>query len=113
MMCWILHTATYQPELIKFLLWKDFITVQYNVFCTSSSCILNNYNQHKVCSQVTNVCLQFSWWCWTRLWKLLSMCTLCCGLMRQKKWCTQSTQPACMGNGESSCFSLHLIAAKI
>jgi hypothetical protein len=50
--------------------------------------------------------------CWTKLWKLLCMCNLCWGL-RQKKWRTQSTQPACMGNGESSCYSLHLIVAKI
>jgi hypothetical protein len=36
----------------------------------------------------------------TKLWTLLSMCAACCALMRHKG-CTQSTQPACMGNGES------------
>jgi hypothetical protein len=82
--------------------------------CIRNCSVHSIYMRHNGCCQGTNISSSQNG-CHTRLWALLSMCAACCALTKHinKKGCTQSTQPACMGNGESaSCMPL-LIPAKI
>jgi hypothetical protein len=59
--------------------------------------------------------LKFSWWL---LYRIVDTTQFLCRVVNlrgsiYKKWCTQSTQLACMGNGESSWYTLLLIPVHI
>jgi hypothetical protein len=83
-MCCISYIITHQPALGTFFLQQeDFLTVQYGALCVTISYILFLSNQHKGCSQGTNIFVYISLnECYTSLWTPWHFCTLCCGL----KW---------------------------
>jgi hypothetical protein len=88
----------------------DFIRVQNGILCKRISCMLSRYNQYKLRSHGMNISVSSSRnGCSTVLWTSPNFWW---GSI-SKKWCTQCTQLAYMGKGESSCYLSLLIPTKI